>query len=694
MMNPMAEPDPLLDALRTLTGRPDAEFRDGQREAIAALVNDRGRVLVVQRTGWGKSAVYFLTTHLLRQQGLGPTLLISPLLALMRNQIEAAKRLGLRCETINSASNTTVTELERQLRADEVDLLLISPERLANPEFGNKIMPIVGARPGLIVIDEVHCISDWGHDFRPDYRRIGRIVDRLAGSSVPILGCTATANDRVVNDVADQLGAELTTFRGPLRREGLALSTIRLDRQAERLAWLAETLPELEGSGIVYCLTVRDVENVAAWLTSQGIEVEAYFGSLDNDSRIEAERRLQSNEIKALVATTALGMGYDKPDLSFVVHFQSPGSPVAYYQQVGRAGRALETSRGILLRGVEDEQIQDYFIERAFAGEHLVNDIVQAFDSFDGPAPLMRIQVKLNIRIGTLELVVKQLDVDGVLERVAGTSYQRTLQPWTYPASRVEAVTMARRLEQQSMGDYFHTTECRMRFIANLLDDPAADDCGICDNCTGAPTSHRPSMELTAEAEKFLRKRPIEFVGRKMYIDGESGARKKIPADEQIDDGRILAMWGDAGWGQLVRQGKSVDGRFDDRLVEALAELVEEWGPGPAPQWVTSVPSIRHPELVATFAEQLADRLGLPNRPVVARLVERPEQRLQQNSAHQQANVAEAFGVTGEVIDAPVLLVDDVADSGWTLTEIGRLLRRAGAPLVYPVALASSAGRD
>ncbi len=690
----MAEPDQLLEALRRLTGRPDADFRDGQREAIGALVDERARVLVVQRTGWGKSAVYFLTTHLLREQGLGPTLLISPLLALMRNQIDAAARLGLRCETINSASATTVAELERALRADEVDLLLISPERLANPDFAGKIMPIVGSRPGLIVIDEVHCISDWGHDFRPDYRRIGRIVDRLAGSTVPILGCTATANDRVVADVADQLGAELTTFRGPLRRDGLALSTIRLDRQAERLAWLAETLPQLDGSGIVYCLTVRDVENVAAWLTSQGIEVEAYYGSLDNESRIEAERKLQHNEIKALVATTALGMGYDKPDLSFVVHFQSPGSPVAYYQQVGRAGRALETSRGILLRGVEDEQIQDWFIEQAFAAEHLVNDIVAAFDSFDGPVPLMRIQVQLNVRIGTLELVVKQLDVDGVLERVAGTSYQRTLQPWTYPASRIEAVTMERRLEQQAMVDYFHTTDCRMKFVANLLDDPVADDCGICDNCTGdAAGPDAPSVELTAAAEQFLRTRPIEFTPKKMYLDDETGGRKRIPAEELIEPGRVLSMWGDAGWGQLVRNGKTTAGSFDDRLVDALAELIGTWGPDPAPEWVTAVPSTRHPELVADFAERLAARLGLPYRPVLARLVERPQQREQQNSAHQQANVSGVFGVVGDVPAGPVLLVDDLVDSGWTMTAIGRVLRRAGTSVVHPVALAAATGR-
>ena len=690
----MPDADPLLDALRLLTGRPDAVFRGEQREAIEALVEDRSRVLVVQRTGWGKSAVYFLTTHLLREQGLGPTLLISPLLALMRNQIEAAERLGLRCETINSASATTVAELERALRADEVDLLLISPERLANPEFGNKIMPIVGSRPGLIVIDEVHCISDWGHDFRPDYRRIGRIVDRLAGSTVPILGCTATANDRVVSDVADQLGAELTTFRGPLRRDGLALSTIPLDRQAERLAWLAETIPELDGSGIVYCLTVRDVENVAAWLSSQGIAVEPYFGSLANELRLAAEHKLQTNEIKALVATTALGMGYDKPDLSFVIHFQSPGSPVAYYQQVGRAGRALDQSRGILLRGLEDEQIQDYFIERAFAEEQLANDIVQAFDSFDGPVSLIRVQNKVNVRIGVLELVVKQLDVDGVLERVAGTSYQRTLSPWAYPAGRVAQVTAARRAEQQSMVDYFHSSDCRMRFIANLLDDPSLDDCGICDNCTGDTSVRELPLELVAEAERFLRRRPIPLLTKKMYFDPDRGSRRKIPVDELVDEGRVLAIWGDAGWGQLVREGKLRTGTFDDRLVDALAELIREWPLDPAPQWVTAVPSLRYPELVPQFAAQLALRLGLPYLPVLSKPAERPTQKEQQNAAHQQRNIEGAFAASGAVRDAPVLLVDDLVDSGWTMTEVGRVLRRAGVPLVYPVALAASGGRS
>jgi ATP-dependent DNA helicase RecQ len=692
----MADPDDdtLTTALRTLTGRPDASFREGQREAIEALVDGRARVLVVQRTGWGKSAVYFLSTHLLRQQGLGPTLLISPLLALMRNQIEAAERLGLRCMTINSSTSTTIDELRSRLHDDAVDLLLVSPERLANPEFAEVIMPLVGSRPGLIVIDEVHCISDWGHDFRPDYRRIGRLVDRLAGARVPILGCTATANDRVIHDVAAQLGAELTTFRGPLRRDGLALSTIRLDRQAERLAWLAEAIPELDGSGIVYCLTVRDVQNVADWLMSRGIAAEAYYGDLGDAFRLEAERKLQSNELKVLVATTALGMGYDKPDLSFVIHFQSPGSPVAYYQQVGRAGRALERSRGVLLRGLEDEDIQNYFIERAFAADYVVNDVLKAFERFDGPVPALRVQNMVNVSWGTLELVLKQLDVDGALRRTSGQTYERTLQPWDYPTTRVEQVTAARRREQQAMIDYFTTNECRMRFLANLLDDPADEPCGLCDNCRGENDRRQLPVELLADAERFLLKRPIEIAGKKMYFDEAVGGRRKISAAEQLEPGRALAIWGDAGWGQLVRDGKLRDSHFDDRLVDALAELIDEWNPDPAPTWVTAVPSLRRPQLVSSLAERLADRLRLPFLPLVTKASERPLQKSQQNSAHQQSNVHGAFTVVGEVRCTPVILVDDVVDSGWTLTEVGRVLRTAGSGPVYPVALASSAGRD
>lgn len=674
--------DPMLEALRSLTGRPDADFRPDQRAAIEALVERRDRVLVVQRTGWGKSAVYFLATHLLRQQQFGPTLLISPLLALMRNQIDAAERLGLRCMTVNSSSATTVDELSARLEADDVDLVLVSPERLANPDFAGKAMPILGRRPGLVVIDEVHCISDWGHDFRPDYRRIGRLIANFGDGNVPVLGCTATANSRVVEDVAQQLGASITTYRGRLGRDGLALSAVRLPRQAERLAWLAEHLTELPGSGIIYCLTIRDVENVTSWLRRQGHDVAGYTGATISDDREEMERRLQANDLKALVATSALGMGYDKPDLGFVVHFQMPGSPVAYYQQVGRAGRALEHSQALLLCGKEDVNIQDYFIDAAFPDPQDVDAVLAILDETAGPVSLRDIATDVDVKWTQIELVLKQLDVEGVVRRVKGQSYERTLTPWIYPHERVAGVTDARRWEQQLMFDYADTSGCRMRFLTDLLDDDMAGGCGICDNCRGEMLQPSTSSTLIADAEAFLRNRPLMIEPRK----------QSIPISERNQQGRTLAHWGDSGWGPMVQQGRR-EGHFADELVDAMAEMITEWAPSPAPEWVAAVPSDRTTSLVPDFAARVAFQLGLVFVPLLERAAERPPQVEMQNSPHQSANVAGAFTLGEPPMPGPVLLIDDLVDSGWTLTETGRLLSRSGSGPVYPLVLAISTGR-
>lgn len=678
----MLSDDPLLNALRSLTGRDDADFRPDQRQAIEALVDRRDRVLVVQRTGWGKSAVYFLATHLLREQGLGPTLLISPLLALMRNQIDAAERLGLRCMTVNSSSATTVDELGARLEADDVDLVLVSPERLANPDFAAKAMPILGRRPGLVVIDEVHCISDWGHDFRPDYRRIGRLIANFGDGSVPVLGCTATANSRVVDDVANQLGTDITTYRGQLGRDGLALSAVRLPRQAERLAWLAENLTELPGSGIIYCLTIRDVENVTSWLKRQGHDVEGYTGATLNDDREAMERRLQANDLKALVATSALGMGYDKPDLGFVVHFQMPGSPVAYYQQVGRAGRALEQSQALLLCGREDANIQDYFIDAAFPAPEDVDAVLAILDEAAGPVSLRDIAANVDVKWTQIELVLKQLDVEGVVRRVKGQSYERTLTAWTYPHERVAGVTDARRFEQQLMFDYADTSGCRMRFLTDLLDDEMAGGCGICDNCRGVMLQPSTSPTLIADAESFLRNRPLMIEPRK----------QGIPMSERNQQGRTLAHWGDGGWGPLVQQGRR-DGHFADELVDAIVEMIRDWSPSPSPEWVAAVPSLRTGTLVTDIAMRVAARLEMPYVPLVQRAADRPPQMTMQNSPHQSANVAGAFTLGEPPLPGPVLLIDDLVDSGWTLTEIGQLLSRSGSGPVYPLVLAVSTGR-
>ncbi|MFK7919162.1 MAG: RecQ family ATP-dependent DNA helicase [Ilumatobacter sp.] len=700
----MTTGDPLLDALRTLTNRDDASFRPHQRDAVEALV-ERQRVLVVQRTGWGKSAVYFLATHLLREQGAGPTLLISPLLALMRNQIEAASRLGLRCMTVNSSSKTTVNELADALNTDALDLILVSPERLANPEFASKVMPMLEERPGMMVIDEVHCISDWGHDFRPDYRRIGRMLDeygRSAGELVPILGCTATANSRVVDDVAEQLGAELTTFRGALGRSGLGLGVVDLPAQPERLVWLAERLEAIPGSGIVYCLTIRDTLAVADWLQSRGIDVAAYSGATEADEREALERRLQANDLKALVATSALGMGYDKPDLGFVIHFQMPGSPIAYYQQVGRAGRALDASAAILLVGQEDLRIQNHFIDRAFPSPEMVDEVLAVVDAAGGPVGMRDIAAEVNVKWGDLEAILKQLDVEGVVRRIKGQSYERTGAAWVYPTERVHGVTEARKFEQQLMLDYAETSGCRMQFLTELLDDPAEEPCGICDNCrrVGRITEGASAIDALVDsgvfapfdpdpadldrAARFLRNRPIVLAPKKMGVSNE----------ERSETGLALAVWGDDGWGRAIERGKYGDRRFGDDVVDALAELIDGWGPATAPTWVAAVPSDRSGDLVPDVAERLAARLGLPFAPVVVRATDRPPQEEMANSAYQRANVEGSFAVAGDVPPGAVLLVDDLIDSGWTLTEVGRVLRRAGSGVVMPVALATTPIRN
>ncbi len=670
--------------LRDLVASPDAEFRAGQLDAIRALVEERRRVLVVQRTGWGKSAVYFVATRLLRDAGAGPTLIVSPLLALMRNQIDAGARGGVSTRTINSDNRDQWEDIAADLEADVVDVLLVSPERFANASFRSTVLPRLAPRVGMLVVDEVHCISDWGHDFRPDYRRIGRVLDLLP-SDVPVLGTTATANDRVVADVQTQFGEGLLTLRGPLARSSLVLDTIRMPSQAERLAWLATVIPTLPGTGIVYCLTVADAARVAGWLSTQGIAAAAYSGETDPELRVVLEGRLLANEIKVLVATSALGMGYDKPDLAFVVHYQSPGSPIAYYQQVGRAGRALPDAHGVLLSGYEDRDIQDYFIRTAFPPRDLADAVVGLLAARDDWVRIGEIEDAVNIRRGRLTAMLKVLEVEGAVDK-DGTKYRRTSEPWEYPAERIEHITEQRRAEQRVMDDYLASDTCLMELLGRALDDPSAAACGRCARCTGHPLSVELDRALVVEAQEFLRREPLSIDPRKR--DAQS---KKIPDDVQLEPGRALAYWADGGWGGLVRDERAA-GRFSDELVDAVVRLVRDWAPQPRPAWVTSVPSTRDPELVASFAARVADRLRLPFHDTVTKARSNRPQAEMANTAQQSRNVADAFAVNGPVPPGPVLLVDDTVDSRWTLTEVGACLRGAGSGPVFPLALAQATG--
>ncbi|MGW8565764.1 RecQ family ATP-dependent DNA helicase [Isoptericola sp. NPDC055881] len=736
------------ESLRALVGREDATLRDDQWRAIEALVAFRRRALVVQRTGWGKSAVYFVATSLLRSRGAGPTVIVSPLLALMRDQIAAAARAGIRAVTINSSNVTEWDQVHASIAAGEVDVLLCSPERLNNPAFRDEVLPRLAADAGLVVIDEAHCISDWGHDFRPDYRRIRTLLADLP-PGIPVLATTATANARVTSDVAEQLavrggqleaeaGAEARTtddvlvLRGGLDRESLHLAVLELPDQPTRVAWLVEALQDVDGSGIVYCLTVSAAEQVAEQLRGAGLAVAAYTGRTDPTQREQLEQDLKENRVKALVATSALGMGFDKPDLAFVVHLGAPSSPIAYYQQVGRAGRGVDDAVVVLLPGQEDRAIWDWFGSQAFPAEAQVRTTLGALSASDGAQSTAALETQVDLKRSRLETMLKVLDVDGAVRRVQG-GWVATGTPWAYDAERYARVEATRQAEQQAMVDYVATTGCRMAYLRAQLDDPelaAGWTCGRCDRCDGVSLPAVPDAEAVAAARADMDRPGVEVGPRAMWPSGLAALgldlKGKIAPDERAETGRAVARLDGLGWSGPLRDlfaTGAPDGEVPVPLRHAAARVLDDWdavraagaagegvegvegveGDGETAaagarrtlvEGVVAVRSTTRPQLTYHLASGLAAYLGVPLIGSVgpAAGAEQPA-RHDVNSAMRLAGVARRLRL--ELNDATlrglpgrsVLLVDDWTESGWTLTVSARLLRQAGASAVHPFVL-------
>ncbi|WP_291278021.1 ATP-dependent DNA helicase RecQ [Galactobacter sp.] len=689
--------------LQRLVGRDDVDFHQGQYEAIEALVAHQRRALVVQRTGWGKSAVYFVSSLLLRARGAGPTLIISPLLALMRDQVAAAERAGVRAQAINSANATEWGEVSRRIDADEVDVLLVSPERLNNPSFRENQLPSLLSRMGLLVVDEAHCVSDWGHDFRPDYRRIRDLIARLPGN-VPVLATTATANARVVTDIEEQLavgGAEVFTLRGPLARQSLRLGVLSLPSPASQLGWLVEHLNTLQGSGIIYTLTVSAAEDVTQMLRGAGYQVMSYTGRTDPAERERAEQALKDNEVKALVATSALGMGFDKPDLGFVVHLGAPSSPVAYYQQVGRAGRATDSADVLLLPGPGDRDIWRYFATASMPSETSAQAVLEALGEAGGALSVPALEVRVNIKRTPLELLLKVLAVDGAVERVQG-GWRSTGVPWVYDGERYARVAKARVDEQNAMLDYEHTSGCRMEFLAKALDDPTAQPCGRCDNCAGR--WYQTSVGNTGQdaAKAGLSRVGTVIDPRKIYPTGVDrlgvDVKGKIPAGVQAEEGRALARLTDLGWGGRLRaifeDPSWQDAPMEEDMLRACVTVLSQWGWAERPVGVVAMPSRTRPQLVRSLAAGLAGLGRLVDLGDLEYVGSGPKQGPGGNSAYRFADVHGHIGIPASMTQAvanapgPLLLVDDLTDSRWSLTEAAAVLRSGGAPAVLPFTLA------
>ncbi len=696
-----------LEVLRRLVGRDDADFHEGQFEAIEALVDGGRRALVVQRTGWGKSAVYFVSSLLLRARGAGPTLIVSPLLALMRDQVAAAERAGVRAMAINSANATEWNLVSEALAADEVDVLLVSPERLTNPSFRENQLPALVRRTGLLVIDEAHCISDWGHDFRPDYRRIAELIGRLP-PSVPVLATTATANSRVVADIEEQLGAGVFTIRGPLARKSLRLGVLRLADSRDRLGWLLTHLAELPGSGIIYTLTVSAAEDTARLLAEAGHVVRSYTGRTDPMDREALEEALKNNQVKALVATSALGMGFDKPDLGFVVHLGAPSSPVAYYQQVGRAGRGSPNADVLLLPGSEDKDIWQYFATASMPSADKAAAVLEALGGAGKPMSTPALEARVDLRRTPLELLLKVLAVDGAVRRVAG-GWESTGEPWAYDAQRYRRIAQARVEEQNSMLEFERMTGCRMEYLAAALDDPTAAPCGRCDSCAGRWFPTDIGAGAVAAAGESLRHAGLPLDPRTLWPTGMDRLgvqiKGKLKPEEQVAPGRALARLTDLGWGNSLRAlfaAGAPDAPVDPAMAQGVVAVLRDWGGARwagqgRPVAVVSMPSRSKPQLVRSLAQALCEIGRLPYLGELSYEFGGPTGERGGNSAYRLAGLWDRFAVGPELaaaLDAypggPVLLIDDLVDSRWTLTVAGRALRRAGADQVLPLVLAQA----
>ena len=672
---------------------PDATFREGQYEAIEAAMT-KHRTLVVQKTGWGKSLVYFISTAINRSQGHGTTLVISPLLVLMDNQMDFAQDMGLKCAALNSTVKKGSNErfsIIQQWKDDQLDVLFITPETLLSEEI-QTMMPQI--KVGLLVIDEAHCISDWGHDFRLDYGQLGRIISGLP-SNIPVLATTATANDRVVRDLEKQLGKNVFISRGPLTRESLHIQVLHFETKTDRYAWLLENLPRLPGTGIVYCITRNDCEQLAMFLNQNNISSRPYYAGDGNaDANEEAIESFQHNRIKAIVSTTKLGMGYDKGDISFVIHYQSPASIVAWYQQIGRAGRKLSDAYTFLMTGREDDDINNYFIETAFPSLAESTETMKVIENGKG-LTIAQIESQVNLRKTRISNTLRFLENEQFIRKEYDGSryrYYSTAHRFSYNKEHYQAIMAIRRKELQQMHDLIRTKDCLSRFAVNALDDHTAKDCGKCANCTGNDIYPNLSVSQRSRdiATAYLNATMFPIEPRKTWPDG-----KRIKF--LLKPGICIAKYGDPGYGELVKIGKYPPPGsakcFDDRLVlksaDVLLPLVKEHNI----RHITFVPSLRS-KLVRDFAIRLAKKTGLDFVELLVKS-EAPQQKEMENSSHQWKNASDSFSIKTDACMPPkVILVDDIVDSKWTLTVCGSKIMEHGCREVYPFVLADSSHRE
>jgi ATP-dependent DNA helicase RecQ len=611
----------------------------------------------------------------------GVTIVFSPLIALMRDQVRSLRNKGIRAAAINSnqdeEENVAIIE---KAQANQLDILYIAPERMENAEW---ISASFEMKIAMVVIDEAHCISIWGQSFRPNYRRIVNLV-RLLPKSFPVLATTATATPRVEADIIEQVGSDLIPIRGKLLRSNIRLSVVHVQSEDEKFFWLAENLPKLRKTGIIYTGTQASTDIYSNWLQYLGFNSAAYNGRLDAETRMRIESDFIGNKYDCVVSTNALGMGIDKPDIRFIIHTQVPQSPIHYYQEIGRAGRDGQEAHAILLYNPHaDDELPKAFIEGSKPSFNKYEKVIAATKkALLGQNEIIK---ATNLKQTQVSVIIADLIDQGILNEQQGKSKKYFYNP-DAPSLDISAFEILRSSQMQElhkMLEYAITDACRMQYLCSYLGDSMEGRCGVCDNDTRIRLSINSTESLKARLQGF---RETFFP----LLEVESSRSR-------IVNGVAASYYRVSNVGAALKHSKyQGGGDFPDWLLRLTMKAYRKHFGSLAFDLVLYVPPTESGDLVRNFAEKVADTLSIPISHGLVKVGVSSPQKVFQSGISKKDNVHGKFAhmQPAEILGNRILLIDDIFDSGYTIKEIGQYLTSLGATTIAPLVIARTVGGD
>ena len=660
-----------------------AQFHNAQWAAIEKILN-KERVLMIQKTGFGKSLCYqFPATQL-----NGLTIVFSPLIALMRDQVNSLNKKGIVAKCINS--NQTPEENEQILedaKKGKIKILYIAPERQGNMSWQETVREI---KVAMVVVDEAHCISQWGHDFRPDFRRIVDLVNILP-KDVPVLAVTATATKRVQDDIQEQIGKNMTVLRGDLQRENLRLFVVKVKSENEKKIRIAEFLQHCKGSGLIYTGTRVNTQEYADWLKFVGIDAEMYNASLEGEERIRIEQGLKENRWKAIVATNALGMGIDKPDIRFIIHTQMPQSPIHYYQEIGRAGRDGNSSDVILFYNEnvnKDGVPYDKMLPLSFinGAKPKIADYKRVINALkNAPLGERGVMQELNMKQTPVRTILADLLEQNIAVRNNDNKYEYRFDAPELDTKSFEELRQSKMIDLDAMMGYIETTGSRMDYLRKYLGDAITVSSENCDNTNLADYMPKRYSEAMWLKLRDFKQDYFPEIAKKKTSKLEPGFAL---ANYSLEDGEV---------GKMVHNCKYEGaGDFPDDIVRRMVRMIQKKMMGNKIDMLLYVPPTESGDLVKNLAVKVGELLGIPVCHNLKKMRPTTAQKIPQNAILKRKNVEDAFDFDSpEILEGKsVLLLDDIYDSGATMNEIAKMLKEKGAATITPVVIAKTVGGD